>query len=148
MIHPSSIDTSIRLAAMRQIHCAIEHMERGDYECAITLAGAAEGMLPSTEDPTVRHKVGETARDLPKDEQAPEGHKVGWKPNDFINWLKHGEVNKERCENATIPDDEWMMAIYRAIDKFGKFYELTPQMLSCCDSMRETLLEQKKTGLF
>ena len=27
---------------MRQIHCAIEHLHRGDYECAITLAGAAE----------------------------------------------------------------------------------------------------------
>jgi hypothetical protein len=27
---------------MRQIHAAIEHWRRGDFECAITLAGAAD----------------------------------------------------------------------------------------------------------
>ena len=26
------------LASMRQVHCAIEHLNRGDFECAITLA--------------------------------------------------------------------------------------------------------------
>lgn len=57
MANPVPIDTHIRLASMRQIHCAIEHLERGDFECAITLAAAAEGMLPEPEKPYLRHKV-------------------------------------------------------------------------------------------
>ena len=135
---------------MRQIHCAIEHLDRGDYECAITLAGAAEGMLPNTEDPTFRHKVKDMANAMPKDEVVPEGKKAAWEPNDIINWLKHGSINGkngkpgERYENLTIPDSEWMGVVYRAIDKFGKFYELTPQMKSWCNSMRETLLAEKQ----
>jgi hypothetical protein len=144
MTHPRSIDTSIQLASMRQIHRAIEHIERGDYECAITLAGAAEGMLPKTNDPTFRHKIGEMAKALPKDEQIPDGQKALWQPNDFINWLKHGEVNGERYDSATIPDDEWMTTVYRAINKFAKFYELTPQIEACCKSMRDALLREKK----
>jgi hypothetical protein len=35
---------------MRQIHAAIEHLDRGDFECAITLAAAGEEMLPPTDD--------------------------------------------------------------------------------------------------
>jgi hypothetical protein len=31
---------------MRQIHAAIEHWQRGDFECAIALASAASEMLP------------------------------------------------------------------------------------------------------
>jgi hypothetical protein len=30
-------------ASLRQLHAAIDHLHDGDYECAITLAGAAEG---------------------------------------------------------------------------------------------------------
>ena len=32
-------------ASLRQLHAAIDHLQGGDYECAITLAGAAEGQL-------------------------------------------------------------------------------------------------------
>lgn len=35
-------------AAFRQIEFAIEALELGLYDCAITLAGAAEGMLPES----------------------------------------------------------------------------------------------------
>jgi tRNA threonylcarbamoyladenosine modification (KEOPS) complex Cgi121 subunit len=51
---PVAIDTQIRLASMRQIHGAIEHLERGDIECAITLAAAVEGMLPERGKPYFR----------------------------------------------------------------------------------------------
>src|SRR5262245_54007824 len=36
---PVPIETHIRLASMRQIHGAIERLERGDYECAIYVGG-------------------------------------------------------------------------------------------------------------
>jgi tRNA threonylcarbamoyladenosine modification (KEOPS) complex Cgi121 subunit len=35
-------NSCVRYASMRQIHAAIEHLHRGDFECAITLAAAAE----------------------------------------------------------------------------------------------------------
>src|SRR5258705_3336372 len=39
------IETNLQFASMRQIHAAIEHMERGDFECATTLADPAKCML-------------------------------------------------------------------------------------------------------
>jgi hypothetical protein len=41
----SMIKTSKQLSAFRQISAAIDHFEKKDYECAITLAGAAEGQI-------------------------------------------------------------------------------------------------------
>lgn len=37
---PPSIEVTARIASMRQIHAAIEHEARQDFECAITLAAA------------------------------------------------------------------------------------------------------------
>jgi hypothetical protein len=84
---------------MRQIHSAIEHLYRGDYECAITLAGAGEGMLPDTWKPHFRKKLKEFEK-LPAIKK--EGGATG--PNDFKNWLKHGTLKRggERVEAATI----------------------------------------------
>jgi hypothetical protein len=42
------IRTTKQLAATRQIQAAIKHFRNDDYECAITLAAAAEGLLPPT----------------------------------------------------------------------------------------------------
>jgi hypothetical protein len=70
---------------MRQIHCAIEHVERGDYECAITLAAAAEGMLPEPEKPYFRGKVKKLSE---SEEVKAAGGATG--PNDYSAWLKHG----------------------------------------------------------
>jgi hypothetical protein len=46
------VETSKPLAALEQIHAAIWHCRNEDFEYAITLAAAAEGLLPST---TERH---------------------------------------------------------------------------------------------
>jgi hypothetical protein len=109
---------------MRQIHCAIEHLHNGDYECAITLAGAAEGMLPNTDEPTFRQKVKALSK-------SPEIQAAGGAtgPNDYTVWLKHGGV-----ENATIPAEESVALIWRAITKYKVTYnDLSPQMLSFKD---------------
>jgi hypothetical protein len=125
---PVSIGTHIRLASMRQIHCAIEHLERGDYECAVTLAGAAEGMLPQTDEAHFRQKVIELSK---TPEIKAEGGATG--PNDYINWLKHGSIVRggPRIDKATIPAEESVAVIWRAITKYHATYEdQSPQMLS------------------
>src|SRR5215471_18745408 len=107
-----NIDTNIRFASMRQIHAAIAHLHRGDYECAITLAGAGEGMLPPTDKPHFRQKVKELETLL------------GEGANDYINWLKHGTLkqNGPRIENAKITCLEVIVTIWRAITKFEATY--------------------------
>jgi len=134
---PVTIDTNIRLASMRQIHCAIEHLHRGNYECAITLAGAAEGMLPNTDEPTFRQKVKALSK-------SPEIQAAGGAtgPNDYTNWLKHGGV-----ENATIPAEESVALIWRAITKYKVIYnDLSPQMLRFEDWAREWLRKDRNSN--
>jgi hypothetical protein len=113
---------------MRQIHCAIEHLHRGDYECAITLAGAAEGMLPDTDEPHFRQRVLGLSK-------SPEIKAAGGATgaNDYINWLKHGSIQRggSRIETATIPATESVAVVWRAITKYHAVYkDPSPQMLS------------------
>lgn len=128
MAAPVSIDTHIQLASMRQIHRAIDHLHAGDYECAITLAGAAEGILPETWKPHFRQKVKEFTK-------APEIQEAGGATgeNDFINWLKHGSLKRggPRFETVTISAEESLVVVYRAITKYRAVYDdLSPQMSS------------------
>lgn len=132
MGNPQSIETTVRFASMRQVHAAIDHLYRGDFECAITLAGAAEGMLPDTDSPHFRQKAKELAA---RPEIKAAGVATG--PNDFINWLKHGTLVKDgpRVETATITEIEVVATIWRGITKFEAIYgdgpnDRTPQMLS------------------
>ena len=128
MFGPVPIDTDVRIASMRQIHCAIEHIERGDYECAITLSAAAEGMLPEPNKPYFRGRVQDMAK---REEIKNAGGAV--KPNDYSVWLKHGTFNGIKTEKATIPDEESVVWIYRAISKFNALYDdYSPQMISFC----------------
>jgi hypothetical protein len=79
---------------MRQIHAAIEHLHRGDFECAITLAAAGEGMLPPTEEPYFRELAAK------------------WR-------YRHGEIKdiengkKEQREAVTITELGTIAVIYR-----------------------------------
>ncbi len=132
MGNPPHIDTSVHYASMRQIHAAIEHLHRGDFECAITLAAAGEGMLP----PTDKQYFFKKAKELEKELGAQPDGVTG--ANDIINWLKHGEVTdpatgqRKRYETATIEELEVIVTIHRGITKFEAIFEneKTPQMLS------------------
>jgi hypothetical protein len=121
---PVAIDTNIRLAAMRQLHCAIEHLKEGHYEAAITLGAAAEGMLPETDARHLRPAVKKMSRE-PNVQQA--GGSTD--PNAIINWLKHGTIDGQRVEALTIPAEESMIVVCRAVTKFNAIYnDMTPQM--------------------
>jgi hypothetical protein len=129
MTNSAPIDTTVHFASMRQINAAIEHLHRGDFECAITLAGASEGMLPEPDKPYFFQKVKAL-------EDALKGAEGENRANAHINWLKHGKVapNEPRIENATISQLDVIVAIWRAISKFEALYvkdkaDRTPQMI-------------------
>jgi hypothetical protein len=120
---------------MRQIHAAIDHLHKGDFECAITLSAAAEGMLPQTDKPHTFQKLKAFAASLPTNE----------KVNDIINWLKHGTTLKggKRFETATITEVEMIGTITRAISKFAAVYDdKSPQMKGFIDWAAARLQEQ------
>jgi len=138
---PASIDVTAQVASMRQIHAAIEHDGLQNYECAITLAAAAEGMLPITENEHFHKKVKAFAAAL------PEGTEGATDPNDTITWLKHGTFKGKKCEEATIDHAEVMVTIWRAITKFQAVYdEVSPQMKSWADATRTRLAAEKKAA--
>jgi hypothetical protein len=135
MGNPDYIETTVRFASMRQIHASIDHLHIGDFECAITLAGAGEGMLAPTDNPHFRQKVIALAARLPKAEEGGAGP-IADSPNDYINWLKHGTIKPggKRIEKAKIEETEVIATIWRAITKFEAVYgdlaaDRTPQML-------------------
>lgn len=105
---------------MRQIHAAIEHLQRGDFECAMTLAAAGEGILPPTDEPHFRELAGKT------------------EVNEIVDWLRHGpKKDKEnrrwgRGQTVAIEESDVVFVIYRAIAKFDAVFgdQKTPQMVS------------------
>jgi hypothetical protein len=122
---PVAVDTDIRVAAMRQLHCAIEHLKEGHYEAAITLAAAAEGMLPEPGKPYLRSAIKQMSKR--DDIQGETGGSND--PNACIHWLKHGTVDGKRREAVTIPAEESMVIVCRAINKFHTVYsDMSPQM--------------------
>jgi hypothetical protein len=131
MANPKSIETNIRFASMRQIHEAIQHLHRGDFECAITLAAAGEGMLPDTDKPHFRQKAIALEEKLPKTDG---GENTA---NAHINWLKHGgfKTGGPRIEATSISELDVIYTVWRGISKFQAIYgvtdaDRTPQMIS------------------
>ena len=76
------IETNLQFASMRQIHAAIEHVERGDFECATTLADAAKCMLADADKFHVLQILNEVSR-------SHEIRAAGaiTEPNDCMNWV-------------------------------------------------------------
>ena len=104
------ITTTRRLVAQRQIHAAIVHLRDHEFECAITLAAAAEGRLSGA--PGLLERLRGVADDLDY--------------NAFINWLKH---DKPHPEEVGIDTFEVTVTIIRAVSKFTSNYEtMTPEM--------------------
>jgi hypothetical protein len=101
------VDTTQKLASLREIRGAITCLHNGDFECATTLARAAEGMVPD------KRKGGKPLFKLMR-ERMPNDD-----PNLFSNWLKH----PRGAEKARITVFEVVVMILRAIHKFVWYYE-------------------------
>lgn len=103
---------------MRQIHAAIEHWQRGDFECAIALASAAAEMLPDVDEPHFQELQNFS------------------RVNEISNWLIRG-ASRERLKSGqidrvVIEELDTILAVYRAILKFEAVFweDKTPQMKS------------------
>ena len=99
------IKTTKQIAAYRQIVAAIEHLHRKDYECAITLAGAAEGQI---KEKATTHLFRLIRKKFSSDEA-----------NAYIHWLKH----PSGPDGAQITEQEVVITIIRAIQKYVGSYE-------------------------
>jgi len=117
--NPREIESTVRLASLRQIHAAIDHLHKSEFESAITLASAAEGVLPETDQPHLFPKLQALIASLPEEAEGARGI------NDFTNWTKHGG----KYEKAKIPELEVITTIARAVSKFVAVYgEQSSQM--------------------
>jgi hypothetical protein len=101
------ITTTKQLSAFRQTAAAIDHFHRKDYECAITLAGAAEGQI---KEKSSNHLFRLIRAKFSKDET-----------NLFINWMKHSSGP----DRAEISEQECVVTIIRAIQKYVGAYSAT-----------------------
>jgi hypothetical protein len=97
------LTTCKKAAALRQLDAAITHFHGGELECAITLAAAAEGILPRTENPHLFKMMmsSPVLKDIDN--------------NMLINWLKHSSVGPECIQ---IHPGVAAIVIVRAISKF------------------------------
>jgi|SRR4029453_158439 hypothetical protein len=106
----SHIETTKQLAAQRQIDAAITHIHKSELECAISLATAAEGLLPDTDSRRIFAYLREH----------PLSKKVDF--NNTINWLKHSAPP----DAAIIYEFEAAVVIARAMTKFAAAYTEVP----------------------
>jgi hypothetical protein len=113
------IETSVRYASMRQIHAAMDHFHRGDFECAATLAAAACGILP-----------------VINDDALPASEARSSRVETVSHWLAHGTIldrtgNCRRRESIVIRTAEVGIAIRVAITRFDITFpdQKTPQMI-------------------
>jgi hypothetical protein len=138
MANPTQIETTIRVASMRQIHAAIDHLHRGDFECAITLAAAGEGMLPAIDNPDSFLK---TMALIP----TPASGYAEARVNEIVDWLAHGiSGDGTRTELVQISELEMIATIFRAISRFEPVYGVTPQMRQFARCAISTLQSQEE----
>ena len=125
-------------AALRQITAAIEHYDKGEYECAITLAGAAEGQLTMNQGDS--HLFNQL-KELVPPEFKSQKEWVNW-INAARDWLKHETPHW---------GDEWVISdhsagtmILRAINKFNWAYrQVTQRMINFEKEYRNSFLASK-----
>jgi hypothetical protein len=116
-----SINTSKRLASQRQIEAAIQHYNNDAWECAVTLAHAAENCIAKPGIVSFFERLKETI---------PINH------NELPVWLKHGGGPESR----PISELDVIVIVQRAISKFAaRFNGITQTMRSFSDAQREKL---------
>jgi hypothetical protein len=103
-------------SGMRQVHGAIEHLKRGDFKCALTLAATGAGILPPTDEPQFRRWQQRASSD------------------EVVHWLDHDEVldrahgTYRLLELMPIEEVKATALIYRV--KFDAFFGDPPQVIN------------------
>ena len=104
-------------AAVRQINAAIRHLYNEDYECAVTLAGAAEGMLPDTDE--ARYIFKELAGVETPPEFKDQRDWIAWL-NAARDWLKH--TTPHRGDEWNLTEMDVVIMVLRAVSTFQWTY--------------------------
>jgi hypothetical protein len=106
------IKTTKKLSALRQILMAIKCLDSVDYECAITLAGAAEGQIDEKQ-------IAEGTK--PHLFRVMRG-KIAKEPvNEDITWMKHSSG----AFDPEVTQFDVVLTIARAIQKYVAIYQET-----------------------
>lgn len=106
----SDLETTKKQSARRQIEAAIKVFHEGKLDCAITLAAAAEGLLPPTDDSHLFQML--------------QPYNAELDINLVINWLKHSTGP----QTATISQFEAALVVARGITKFVAAYHQSCQL--------------------
>lgn len=115
--------TDRKKPAHRQIDAAISHFYSGDIECAITLAAAAEGMLPATDEP---HLFAQLEDCLPEKRKDP-----GFLNFNLAAWRLTHSSAPELVEIVEIDEYEAVLLIARSITKFIAVYHQSTRNFQC-----------------
>jgi hypothetical protein len=109
-------------SSLRQLHAAIEHLRNGDYECAVTLAGAAEGQLSGRVDIDFWQIVKVVAFQEIADRKAAIAEL-----NETRDWLKHptSHLKDYRYIHA---DDAWIACLRAAMQFVSVFRQQSSKM--------------------
>jgi hypothetical protein len=114
-------------AARYQIHVAVRLAREEEYESAITLANAAEGMLACGEP---NHFYEQLKAHRPEDVTDAKGW-ANWL-NETAHWLKHATPQLSQ-ERVVMEYETWIM-VMRAISKYyWTFHENTKEMRDFVD---------------
>jgi hypothetical protein len=103
-------------AAQEQLEGAIHCLFTGNWACAVTLAGAAEGILPETGKCDDLFSVG---RRLAVDDHGMNEKDYVAMYNQLLYWLKHNEKNKsDHKVNYSIGQQDAVQLVLRAYSRF------------------------------
>ena len=121
------IETDVRRASLRQIDAAIDHLRKSEFEAAISLASAAEGISPATDKPHLFKTLktwGYRFHQISGVRQVSTILLIG------LSTAKMTRAPKRR----KISELEVITTISRAISKFAAVYDgLSPQMAAFRD---------------
>lgn len=109
-------------ASLRQLHAAIDHLRDGEYECAITLAGAAEGQLAG-----VRKVDFWSVLKFVATEGQPNLKAVISELNETRDWLKHPTPQLDDSRYLHM-DEAWIACLRAAMQFVSVFEQQSPKM--------------------
>jgi hypothetical protein len=109
-------------ASLRQLHAAIDHLRDGDYECAITLAGAAEGQLAGRSE----FDFWQTLK-IVATEGRPNLKAVISEFNETRDWLKHPTLQLDDPRYVHV-DEAWIACLRAAMQFTSVFQQQSPKM--------------------
>ena len=126
-------------AAARQAHLAVIAILAGDYDAAVTLAGAADDVLAG--DPAL--EVTSAALIPPPNAEDFAPYRWTEVVNLERNWLKHKTAIEKIPTEITLDLDNASFYVFRAVRKLP-LTMITPEMVAFDEWYRDRVIQQRK----